>query len=351
MKEGKYRAITKLLRLRILRGVYEERIPAEVKLAKELGVSPVTLAQALVQLEAMGLVQRKWRSGTFIVPREERSRALAPVSVLLSEAAYGPRPVQSEFTNGFQQVAQAKGLHIILVTHLKTETDAAVDEAVNYLKGLACIGACMYGYAMNAARALRLTATPGSAVVADCETPDLILPTVNHDNREAGRLPAAHLLRLGHRRIVLVDPLMPSPERTVRANAMAELVRQAGGTFRYLQGPDFTWGVPPCVALLQAPERPTAVVCGDQSTAIDMAKAASSLGMSVPGDISILCKGSINPEQKSGSFTNVEFDEYALGAGAFDLFLGSEPGKEPRQVIIPVRLHDRGTTAPPREQE
>ncbi len=350
MNEGKYRSVARLLKLRILRGIYKERLPSELQLARDLRVSTMTMEQALVQLETLGLIERRWRSGTFIIPREDRPKDLATMSVLLSEAVSDS--IESEITYGFQRAAQAKGLHLILTTHPETEADKAVDEAVSYLKNLSCMGACVLAYPMDAARALRLSCVPGSAVIADCEAPDLVLPTINYDNREAGRLAAAHLLRLGHRSITLADPMVPSPERAVRIDAAAELVRQTGGAFRRFTEPDFTWGVPACVALLRTPEPSTGFICGGQSTAIDMATAARSLGLSVPGDISILSMGNINATRRSESFTSIHFDEAALGAGALDLLLEGEPGRDPRHVLVPVQLDDRDTTAPPgRKQE
>jgi LacI family transcriptional regulator len=339
MKESKYRAVTKLLRSRILRGVYEGRMPAEVTLAKDLSVSTATIEQSLAQLETMGLIERRWRSGTFTVPSEKRPKTL---SVLLSSASVHPEVMQA-----FGRAAQARGLDLVLATHESAEVDQVINEILGHLGNPTCVGACLFAFAMDADRALRLTKAPAPVVVADWESPDLVLPTINYDNRGVGHLAAGHLLMLGHRRIALVDPLMPFSTRTVRTEAAIDLVRRNGGSFRDLHGPDFGWKAPPCVALLREPDRPTGVICSSQNTALDMAEAAKSLGMNVPGDVSILCLGNLVHRQEQNLFTNIEFDPAALGAGAFDLLLESTTGGEPRNVLVPVRLIDRGSTAPP----
>jgi LacI family transcriptional regulator len=349
MREAKHQAILRVLRSRILRGVYEGRMPGERQFAAEFHVDTSTIELALVQLGALGLVHRKLRSGTFVVPEEERANTLSSMSVLLSEASFEATAVQSQVTGAFGEEAQARGIHVVLAVHPDSEPALAVDEAIRYLKSPTCIGACLFDYPLDHALALRLAEAPGPAVIADWESPDLILPTINYDNREAGRLAAAHLLKQGHRRIVLVDPLPLTPNRVVRAEGAADLVRQTGGSFRHLHDPDFGWNVPPCVALLQEPDRPTALICGSWTTAFDMVAAATSLGLTIPGDISLMHFGGRPDIRRMFSFTNIEFNETAMGVGAFDLLLNSAPGQEPQRVLVPVKLMDRGTTAPPKQ--
>lgn len=342
MNEGKYRHITRILRSRILREVYKDRLPGETNLAKELGVSTATLAHALSSLETVGLIRRKWRSGTFVVPKEERAKTFAPMTVVLSSLP----DTASSIVGGFGQAAQAHGLDVALIMHSDEAPDSAVDDALLRLRNVTCLGACFVDFPMDSARALRLASAPGTVVLADWETPDLILPTITHDDREAGRMAAAHLLKLGHRRILLVDAILPDPIRTARIDAAAELVRQSGGLCRERVAPDFKWGVPACVEALKE-DRPTAVITCAHVTAVHMSLAAASLGLKAPRDLSILCISNIKVLNDSEIFTHVRFDETALGAGALELLLESTPSEGPRRRIIPVRFVDRGTTAPP----
>lgn len=61
------------LKKRIDRGIYkyEDQLPAEVVLAKEMGVSRVTLRDALSILERQGLITRKHGVGSFIAQPEK----------------------------------------------------------------------------------------------------------------------------------------------------------------------------------------------------------------------------------------------------------------------------------------
>ena len=60
--------IAEELKRRIAAGVYAERVPASRTLAAEFGVNIKTVDKAVSQLVEQGLLERKKRSGTRIVP-------------------------------------------------------------------------------------------------------------------------------------------------------------------------------------------------------------------------------------------------------------------------------------------
>ena len=70
------------------RWTYGHRLPGEIELARRLGVSVITVRQALAQLRAQSLLTREWRKGTFVswkgplkksVQLEVETEELAPV--------------------------------------------------------------------------------------------------------------------------------------------------------------------------------------------------------------------------------------------------------------------------------
>lgn len=345
MGEGKCQSVVRLLRSRILRGTYPDRLPGIRQLADEMGVSTVTMGQALTQLEAIHLIERRARSGTFVVPKEKRPRSLAPMLVLLSHGIWGPTKVDPDVPYSFGQAAQEHGLSAVISSHTPTDTDKAVAEILDCLQNPAYVGACLLAQRLDTGNAVRLAGAPGPVIVADWEMPDLILPTVNHDNREGGRVAAAHLLKLGHRRIFVADPLAVSVIRNMRAEGAGDLVRQAGGTFQYVHGPEFGWGVAACVKVLDRPNRPTGIITGNHQTAADFKEAAQSLGLTVPRDLSLICMSSVT-QTSAAPCTQIGFDTPGLGIAALNLVLNSTPGEEPRRVLVPPRFADHGSTAP-----
>lgn len=76
---SKSRTVFLLLRDAILSGNLApgERLPSELKLTEEYGVSRVTVRRALAELQRMGLIRRRAGSGTVVAER----RPVAPINV------------------------------------------------------------------------------------------------------------------------------------------------------------------------------------------------------------------------------------------------------------------------------
>ena len=72
---GKHRRIADAVRDRLRSGALQpgDRIPSDTEFAREFGVSRPTVAKALQELQAHGLVQRKVGSGTFVLTRIDTS--------------------------------------------------------------------------------------------------------------------------------------------------------------------------------------------------------------------------------------------------------------------------------------
>jgi GntR family transcriptional regulator len=67
--EARYQEIERWLRRRVLRSAPGDSLPSEVELAARFGVSRMTARQAVQNLAAEGLVQRRRGAGTFVAPR------------------------------------------------------------------------------------------------------------------------------------------------------------------------------------------------------------------------------------------------------------------------------------------
>jgi GntR family transcriptional regulator len=67
--EARYQEIERWLRRRVLRSAAGDPLPSELELAARFGVSRMTARQAVQNLAAEGLVQRRRGAGTFVAPR------------------------------------------------------------------------------------------------------------------------------------------------------------------------------------------------------------------------------------------------------------------------------------------
>ncbi|MET0418068.1 MAG: LacI family DNA-binding transcriptional regulator [Actinoplanes sp.] len=115
---------------------------------------------------------------------------------------------------------------------------------------------------------------------------------VTADNLHGGRTAARHLLDLGHRRIgVIRGPANTSTSRDRHAG-VAEGFADAGVSLDeslVREGPfSHQSGYQHARDLLRLPGRPTALLCGNDVIAFGAIDAAKSLGLDVPGDVSVL---------------------------------------------------------------
>ncbi|MBI4493585.1 MAG: LacI family DNA-binding transcriptional regulator [Chloroflexi bacterium] len=139
----------------------------------------------------------------------------------------------------------------------------------------------------------RLAATALPAVLVNNVHP--ALPSVALDHEAAAALAVQHLVRLGHRRIALVDhledPFAPSSPSGRRCGYRATLAR-AGLELRpeYERVTDFSpeAGMAALDALLALPQPPTAVFAGSDTQAVGVLEAARRRGVAVPDDLALV---------------------------------------------------------------
>ncbi|WP_203784469.1 LacI family DNA-binding transcriptional regulator [Paractinoplanes rishiriensis] len=115
---------------------------------------------------------------------------------------------------------------------------------------------------------------------------------VTADNHHGGRTAVKHLLDLGHRRIGVVrGPANTSTSRDRHAG-VTEGFAEAGVALdeRLVREGPFSHqsGYQNARELLRLPDPPTALLCGNDVIAFGAIDAAKSLGLDVPGDVSVL---------------------------------------------------------------
>jgi LacI family transcriptional regulator len=103
---------------------------------------------------------------------------------------------------------------------------------------------------------------------------------------------AATIVDLGHRRVAAIFGPRNTSTGERREAALRDALEQLGVTIgsRYSEwGPfDFETGFVAASRLLVQPERPTVIVCGNDVVALGALNAARKLGLTVPGEVSIV---------------------------------------------------------------
>lgn len=226
----------------------------------------------------------------------------------------------SEVIQSFSDAIDAAGFTLLIASHgydLDREYAMMRKLLEHRVDGLALIGL------EHSQASLNLIDQQGIPAIAIWNfNADARMSCVGADNGEAGRMAARHLLELGHRRIGLIFPQTRGNDRAAQRLAGARAALSGAGV-RIPE--DWQSEAPYSIAqakraaaeLLTGPQRPTALLCGNDVIAQGAVYAAQKMALNVPGDVSI------------------------IGIGDFK---GSED-LEPPLTTIRIPAHDIGTVA------
>ena len=189
-------------------------------------------------------------------------------------------------------------------------------------------------------------ALPGSAGDYD---------VVMSDNAGGGRLAADHLVALGHRRVAVISGRREHVHAQQRLAGARRRLAESGIELPpdLVAFTDFTYAAgaaaPARWLALPPGERPTAIVAGNDRTAIGVLHAAAQAGVRVPQDLSVV--GFNDTPQAAFTvppLTTVAQPLDAIAAEAVDRLLAriERPAQAPPPAIrqLPVRLVIRGST-------
>jgi LacI family transcriptional regulator len=180
------------------------------------------------------------------------------------------------------------------------------------------------------------------------------LPSATADDRAGVRIAVEHLASLGHRKIAhLAGPQDVSTGRQ-RREGFQEAMEAAGLDPSLVRvGRAFTEpeGARLCEELLADTREVTAIVAGNDLMALGCYDVFAELGIGCPNDVSV---AGFNDMPFAGRFapplTTVRIPHYEIGVAAaqllLDLLQGSHDGQN--EVVLPVELAVRGSTAAPR---
>ena len=196
-------------------------------------------------------------------------------------------------------------------------------------------------------------------VLIDADHPALTtLHRVTTDDVAGGHRAAQHLTQLGHRRLGFVGDTLDNPFGFVssrhRFQGYRQALAEAGLPFypAYFAQGEHGRGEARDLArrMLQQPQPPTAIVAASDTQAVGVLEAARDLGLTVPGDLSVIGYDDIEVADMMG-LTTMRQRLYESGQRGVELLLDSldHPDRRPAHAILSTELVVRRTTAPPRE--
>jgi len=205
----------------------------------------------------------------------------------------------------------------------------------------------------NDPRVAGLTRLGMPAVVVGGPLKDAALPSVWHDESAVIAEIVRHLADLGHRRIARVAGVADFVHTAARNNAFRRSARSLSVAAEIVSS-DFSpeSGAAATRRLLSGPAQPTAIVYDSDVLAVAGFGAVHELGLSVPGDVSIVAgDDSLLCQVVSPPLTAVKRDIPAYGVLAMRRLLDAIDDTVSGDVQVPRgRLAVRGSTARPRHR-
>lgn len=195
-------------------------------------------------------------------------------------------------------------------------------------------------------------------ILGGLRAPSGALPQVVIDEYDSSVAAYRHLLQLGHRRIALLQRWSseeaPAWHGTGRNRAQAYLQAHAAcglpvDASLIVGAINPEEGGARMAALLRAPGRPTALVCGPHYFTPSVLLAIRRAGLSVPDDISVICYGdSPWAEAFNPPLSVVRTDYQQLGRNFAGLYFAPPSAPGAQIVRQPSELLLRESCAPPR---
>jgi len=345
------------------------RRPTLADVARAAGVSASTASLAV---NASGPVSAATRDrvlaaagslgylGPDPVARSLRRGRCGVVAVVVGERlGYAFRdPMMAALLDGLAEEVGAAGSSLLLVPVDRDPAGAGRADAAR-VASLPMDAAVLVDCGVRAADLLPGLIARGTVVVGIDTPPQPGVPCVGIDDEGGTAALVQHLAGLGHRRLGVVTlpmglappdeaPGVPQRRTAAARRAVAAVpggsVRCAAGTWNSVEAGEEAAG-----GLLDAPDRPTAIVAQSDVLALGCLRAAAARGLAVPGDLSVAGFDGVDLHLLDGvRLTTIEQPSGRKGRTAAALVLAALDGRPADDVLLPISLRLGTTTGPAR---
>jgi LacI family transcriptional regulator len=288
--------------------------------------------------------------------RQLRSKRTKTLALVLSDIS---NPYFTTIAHGVEEVASHRGFTVIL-----GNTNESGREEARYLRVLVerQVDGVILVPARSSGASLRLLETHRiPVVVVDRRVTAREIDEVRADSVAGARALTEHLLALGHRWIAVLTGRRAISTATDRVAGCRRALREAGlaldeafvhyGIFNFGSGNQAD-GYRMARDVLEAGSpRPTAIFAANNFIAYGAIRALHEAGLRVPEDMSVVAFDDLPPEWVPDPFLTVAVQPaYEIGRTAATLLLDRASGERcgpAEQVVFPVEIHVRRSSAPP----
>jgi DNA-binding LacI/PurR family transcriptional regulator len=357
-------AIQAILRQRVMTGVWgpNDRLPSERDLAEELNVCAATIQRHLRELQNEGLIWGWPGKGRFVTGVGQRPRT-GNIGVVLFDSRHMAKPAMSDVVASVGAVAaEAKcGLRIFIGNELPMNNPGSADASDPTNAGF--LGS-MFNLGVDGLIVLTQRINPEAIRQLACTVPvvcSYLLPLPNasclvFDMASGTHEATRHLYDLGHRHIALITKDSSDAfGRAARDGARlavgglakddAEVNLAIYTAVEFAQSEGYRLGR----EILGKSDRPTAIICVDDTLPLGVLQAAQELGLRIPEDLSLIAWHDTLVNRKPVTITSVSFDRTDAGARMCRRLLESieHPERQFEPEYLRPHLLIRQSTAAP----
>lgn len=340
---------------RIRSGLYRpgQRLPSEREIAQDLSMSHTAVRKGLHELVHAGLIERRPRVGMF-VPQTRPMELSTRLAVVVPQYMGKGHPFVPLLMGGMMSALDPRDYSVSLLTyHAGTEFWREAGEAM-LARGIT--GAIIFtSYIIPVEELQKLEQSGIKAVLLNISTicPRSHTSTISIDLTSAMREAMQRLVDLGHRRIrwmsYHITAFREFEEQLVAEFAQKYDLHDPKNILCRLNGE--AWEHDGWRAMLEPPDRPTAIALQDEFMAHEVYRTCHQLGLSIPGDVSLVAFADALPRSYavplSAPDTVTSWSNAAHRAAEHLRYLTETDENRTIEVTLHASIQWKASTAPP----
>jgi DNA-binding LacI/PurR family transcriptional regulator len=346
----KYLLVEDYIRQAIRQRKIVDKLPGERVLARELGYSYMTIRKAIDNLVAEGLLYKVPTRGTFVAERKSDKAKTRTIGYFLDSRIAGglSSPYYAMIFNALEKQTAKAGYSLVYFTD---SNESSLDKVLKKLDGV------IASSFLRVEPLIQQIKAEIPVVAIDNSVADKSIPSVIIDNFNAELETVDYLCSLGHRRIGFITGLEDSDVGKNRYEGYKSGLLKNGieldHELVFRGNYTFGSGVSGAEYYLSLKQRPTAIICANDSMALGAISKLHQEGLEVPRDISVVGFDDINiAGQVTPPLTTVSVPVDTIAERAFEMLQSQIEGKalDNRHVALEAHLVARSTSRAPREK-
>jgi DNA-binding LacI/PurR family transcriptional regulator len=262
-------------------------------------------------------------------------------------------PFFYEIMHGIETIVYSKELCLIIANQKNASSGGSGDDIIDWLvREKRARGLILPSSIVHTAIVKKLKQTRFPFVVlgepSNCREP---VSWIDINNRQGSGQAVEHFLNCGYKKIALISGQQKNIFNKNRFAGYREALEENGMQYDpdYAKKDESTKenGVIMTRELLALPERPDAILCGDNILSIGAMKAIHETGLKVPHDIGLISFDNYPiADLVEPALTTVDIDVFELGVQAANMLfrLIENPEAREQQVMIGTRIKERNST-------